>query len=167
MDGTRFDNLIKWLGSTRLTRLRALQGLAAATVVTLTGVSRAPERTAAARRRRTICHCGDNNPEQIGCVTKRLSRRRARRHLRRHENDYKGKCNKTPKPPAECGGKCKAGKEICCPPGSSLAGQCRPNIDACALPVECGGLCTSTEVCCPPGSKQAGTCKPNSNACSL
>jgi hypothetical protein len=166
MHATTFDDFIKTLGRTRLTRVQALQGLVA-TAVTLTGARVWPEAAEAAERKRTICHCGDNNPQQIGCVTKRLSKKKAKRHLRQHAFDYKGKCAKTPNPPVECGGKCKPSKEICCPPGSTLAGQCKPNSAACSLPVECGGLCTSTEVCCPPGSKQAGQCKANSNACSL
>ena len=147
MDGERFDVLIKGLGSRRLTRLRALQGLAAATAIGLTGVSVVSQETEAARRRRTICHCGDNNPQQIGCVTKRIKcqdkdecKKKVRRHLRRHDSDYKGKCvEPTPTPAPPIGSSC-----LSLPPGQQ---------------------CPGGDFCCPAGTKRVGTCRPNENSC--
>jgi hypothetical protein len=174
MDGTRFDEVVKRLANTRLTRLRALQCLAAATAVSLTGVSLATEETKAARRRRTICHCGDNNPEQINCVTKRLSRRRARRHLRNHEDDYKGKCVKKPTPVVGCSpaddtqGTCPAGqicskRAICvagctgisgtrgsCPAGQfCIDGQCQNQVVDCSPADNTQGTCPAGQICTP------------------
>src|SRR5215207_5979671 len=173
MDGTTFDNLIKGLSRTRLSRLRVLQGLAAGAVAALTGERLAPEETEAHRRKRTICHCGDNNPQQIGCVTKRLSKKKARRHLRQHPYDYKGKCVKTPKPPPppECGGACKPG-EICCSPGSKKAGTCKPNLNACNEE-DCLALaaaCTADVQCCSgicnAGGSTTGPLADTANECS-
>jgi hypothetical protein len=143
VDGKRFDALIKGLGRARLTRLRAVQSLAAATAVSLTGITLVADGTEAAdrdrrERERTICHCGDNNPQRIGCKTKRLPKDKARRHLRRHEDDYRGKCDDSPAPnPTPVGQDCLSQGPNACP----------------------------GEVCCGAGTKQVGTCKPNFNAC--
>ena len=60
MDGERFDSLIKRLGTTRLTRLTALRGLAAGARRLATGMSLFAEEAEAARKKRRsarICLC--------------------------------------------------------------------------------------------------------------
>jgi hypothetical protein len=93
MDGERFDSLIKRLGTTRLTRLAALRGLAVGAVASLTGLSLLGEESEAADRKRRkkqrICH--RTSATDPG-VTKRLKKKRARRHLRKHPFDTKGAC---------------------------------------------------------------------------
>ena len=161
MAGNTFDTLIKRLSRTRLTRLRALQGMAAATVATLAGASLTTEGTEAAERKRTICHCGDDNPQQVNCVTKRLRRKRAKRHLRRHQYDYKGKCRTNPPPGVGCSpanntqGSCPAG-QICNTRAVCVSAGC---LDPSIL------LCPAGEVCCAASTDKAGQCKPNANAC--
>lgn len=160
MDGATFDALITEIARKRVSRLQVLHGLTAAAAVTLTGASLAPEGTEAAERKRTICHCGDNNPQQINCVTKRLSRRRARRHLRNHEDDYKGKCQKQPTP-------------VGCSPANNTRGSCPAgqicNSKSICVPVGCldpaNPPCPAGEVCCPAATQKAGECKSNANAC--
>ena len=159
MDGTTFDNLIKRLSSRRLTRLRALQGLATATTLVFAGAGLTTEGTGAVERKRTICHCGDNNPQQINCVTRRLKRKRAKRHLRRHQYDYKGKCRNNP--------------TVGCSPANNPQGSC-PGGQICntkSICVTAGCLdpanpqCPVGEVCCPSTTRKAGQCVPNANAC--
>jgi len=50
MDGTLFDTLITRLGTTRLSRLQALRGLAAGAVAGLTGLSVTADEAGAARK---------------------------------------------------------------------------------------------------------------------
>ena len=161
MDGTRFDTVIKRLGRTRLTRLRALQGMTAAALAALAGASLATAETDAAKRKRTICHCGDNNPQQVNCVTKRLRRKRAKRHLRRHQYDYKGKCRTNPPPGVGCSpanntqGSCPAG-QICNTKSICVTAGCLDPANP---------QCPAGQVCCAAGTGKAGQCKPNANAC--
>jgi hypothetical protein len=163
MDGSRFDELIKDFSRRRLTRLRALQGVAAAAVVSLTGARLATDGTDAAdrdrrRRKRTICHCGDNNPQQVNCETLRLRRKRAKRHLRRHQYDYKGECRKNPAP-------------VGCDPRTQTGCAAGQVCNAQAICVSAGCLnsanpqCAGGETCCAAGTGKAGECKPNANAC--
>ena len=165
MDGTRFDNLIKRLAATPVTRATALRGLAAG-AATLAGVTLLAEPGTAAdgdgkrRRRRRVCDCSSANPNS--CTNRRLKRRAARRLLRSNDCAYKGRCTGVsgcaafgcdPKNPT---GSCPAG-EICNNRGHLCAGD-RGNAAARAVPGE--------EICCPPGSTKAGTCKKNAcNAC--
>jgi hypothetical protein len=157
MDGTTFDVLIKRLGRTRLTRLRAMQGVAAATAGALVGARLAPVDTEAAQRKRTICHCGDDNPQQLNCVTKRLKKKKAKRHLRRHQYDYKGKCrtNVGCSPANNTQGSCPAG-QICSTKSICVTAGC---LDPNTL------QCPAGEICCAANTGKPGECKPNTNAC--
>ena len=132
MDGERFDALIRRLGTTRLTRMRALRGAAgsAAALMAAALVATTTEAADRRRRKRTICHCPDTDPKN--CVTLRLRRKRARRHLRRHPNDYKGECRKQPKPATTCttDADCAATGQVCCTTGKK-AGTCQPTLNAC------------------------------------
>jgi hypothetical protein len=131
MDGERFDALIRRLGTTRLTRMRALRGVAGSAAALMAAALVATTEAADRRRRkRTICHCPDTDPKN--CTTLRLRRRRARRHLRRHPNDYKGECRKQPKPAPTCttDADCAATGQVCCTTGKK-AGTCQPNLNAC------------------------------------
>ena len=144
MNETQFDALIKRFGTTRLTRTSVLRGLVGGVAAVLTGVTLATDRTdvAARKRKRTICHCPDTNPNN--CTTLRLKRKEASSHLASHPNDYKGACQKpgkAPKPP-------KGSKPPKAPPPSCTAEQCA----------------AIGQVCCTSG-KQAGTCQLSLEAC--
>ena len=133
MDAERFDTMIRRLGKTRLTRMSALRGVAGSAAAVLIGGGLLPTTTEAAdrnRRKRTICHCPDTDPKN--CRTLRLRRKRARRHLRRHPNDYRGECQKQPKPAPTCTTDvdCAATGQICCTTGKK-AGTCQPNPNSC------------------------------------
>ena len=132
MDAERFDTMVRRLGMTRLTRISALRGLAGSAAALLMGGALLPTTTEAAdrsRRKRTICHCPDTDPKN--CRTLRLRRKRARRHLRRHPNDYRGECQKQPKPAPTCTAEeCAATGQVCCTTGNK-AGTCKPSLNAC------------------------------------
>ena len=130
MDAERFDAMIRRLGTTQLTRKRALRGVvgSAAALMGAALVSTTNEAADRRRRKRTICHCPDTDPKN--CVTLRLRRRRARRHLRRHPNDYKGECRKQPKPAPTCTTDADCAGQVCCTTGKK-AGTCQPNLNAC------------------------------------
>ena len=138
MDGGQFDKLIARFGATRLTRVAALRGLVAGAVAALAGAGLPSDATDAAdrrRRKRTICHCPDTDPKN--CATLRLRRKRAKRHLRRHPNDYKGACQKQPKPPKSpkpaptcTEEECAAIGQVCCTTGKK-AGTCKKDLKAC------------------------------------
>jgi hypothetical protein len=159
VDGKRFDDVIRRMGTTRLTRLRALQGLAAATAVGLIGGSVVSDETAAANRNRSrtrkVCHCGDNNPQRIGCTTKRIKckdkdtcQKKVKRHLKRHEFDTKGTCPTTTTTP------------VAVTPAPAPVVPTGPGCLSQPEATRCPG-----EVCCGLGNKKVGTCKPNAKAC--
>ncbi len=94
MDGTRFDDLIKRLGTTRLTRLSVLRGLAGGGVA-ITGMRLVAEEAEAAdkkgsQKKRKACDCQSADPTT--CTTKRLSRRRRKKLLRNNLCAYAGSC---------------------------------------------------------------------------
>jgi hypothetical protein len=168
MDGTRFDNLIKRLAATPVTRATALRGLAAG-AATLAGVTLLAEPSAAAdgdgkrRRRRRVCDCSSADPNT--CTNRRLRRRAARRLLRSNDCAYKGRCQT---------GVSGCALVVGCSPANNTRGSCPAgqvcNTRAICVPAsgECGGACIpGEEICCPPGSTKAGTCKKNLNACNL
>ncbi len=132
MDAERFDTMIRRLGATRLTRMRALRGVAGSAMAALMGGALLAAATDAAdrrRRKRTICHCPDTDPKN--CTTLRLRRKRARRHLRSHPNDYRGECQKQPKPAPTCTAEeCAALGQVCCTTGQR-AGTCKNSLNAC------------------------------------
>lgn len=199
MDDRRFDQLTKVLsgatGSRRETFGLAIGGATAA-VLGFLGV----EEAAVARHRRRhgdrdrgerrvrICHCGDNNPQQVNCNSVRFPKKKAERHLRKHQYDYEGKCNNTP---AACtdinnpcatnqGGACCAG--VCCFDNRSAApndGVCPPRDANCCGLNQTGGYCTTTyplccgedacckdgEVCCANQIRPNGYCCPAGQVC--
>jgi hypothetical protein len=89
MDGTRFDQLIKRIATTRVSRLTALRGLAAAAVASLAGISLLGEEGAAKKdnpKKRKVCLCSP-----ASCTTKRVKNRT--KVIRRNAPcAYKGKC---------------------------------------------------------------------------
>jgi hypothetical protein len=94
MDGTRFDQLIKQLGTARVSRLTALRGLATGAVASVTGLSLFGEDGEAKKdgkktRKRRICH--RTSASDPG-VNKKLKAKRAKRHLKKHPFDTKGRC---------------------------------------------------------------------------
>ncbi len=95
MDGTRFDTIIKGLGTTNVTRLRAIRGLlggAAAAAVAVTGgtsAQRVTTQASVSKKKTRICHCVSNDPTT--CSSIRIRRWSARKHLK-HPCDYRGPC---------------------------------------------------------------------------
>jgi len=149
--------MIQRLSTASLTRSTALRGLAAS-VATLTGV-RLTALPGVARKhnnnkkhepKRRVCHCGRNNPQRVGCTTKRLPKEKVKQHLKRHKDDYKGQCV-TPPTPSTCvgqSGACSADAQCCaglfcadnitCQP----LGSCREQTVDCIGDTQCcSGLC--------------------------
>jgi hypothetical protein len=162
LDPTRFDRLSKRFAATPFTRSQALRGLAASAVA-LVGGSLVTEPAAARKHhigrdpKRKVCHCGDNNPLRIGCVTRTLPKDRVERHLQRHTHDGKGKC---------CAGKRCATDTGCCPGMFCGDGRCRP-MGSCIVqagtcpPVGYGGFAgpiCCTGACRSSGAGNTGTC---------
>jgi hypothetical protein len=156
MDGERFDSLIKRLGSTRVTRLTALRGLAAGAVASLTGISLFAEEGEAKdgkkTRRRRICH--KTSATDPG-VTKKLKAKRAKRHLRKHPFDTKGACTAVPSVGCQNNANCTGG-QVCqnniCVDCTSTA-QCSGNL------VCLNGRCQAVSGACSLANPQ-GTCPP-------
>jgi hypothetical protein len=153
MDGERFDSLIKRLGTTRLTRLTALRGLAAGSVAALTGLNLFAEEADAngkkRRRRRRICH--RTSATDPG-VNKKLKAKRAKRHLRKHPFDTKGACTAAP---------------VGCQNNANCTGGqvCVNNICVnCTFDSQCGGglFCVNgrcqARVGCSPANNTQGNC---------
>ena len=93
MEPRRFDDLIKQLSTASLTRSQALRGLALSATA-LAGVRITIEPGLARKRnndrnepKRRVCHCGRNNPQRVGCKTKRLPKDKVKQHLKRHKDD--------------------------------------------------------------------------------
>jgi hypothetical protein len=159
MDGTRFDQLIKSIAATRVSRLTALRGLAVGAVTAFTGVELTREEAGAKKGQRKvkICHRGDD--ASILGDTKKVTKKQKKNHLRKHAADYKGKCTASrmvpgpgpgpaPGPPVPPGTLCTgafcAGGLIC------DAGVCR----ICTSAFECpdnrvclSGRCTGGQAC--------------------
>jgi hypothetical protein len=99
VDLRRFDDLIQRLSTASLTRSQALRSLALSAAA-LAGVRLTVEPGLARKRnnknknepKRRVCHCGRNNPQRVGCKTKRLPKDKVKQHLKRHKDDYKGRC---------------------------------------------------------------------------
>jgi hypothetical protein len=96
VDTRRFDDLIKRLSTASMPRSHALRVLGASAAA-LAGV-RLTAAPGVARKRnnnepkRRVCHCGRNNPQRVGCKTKRLPKDKVKKHLKRHKDDYRGRC---------------------------------------------------------------------------
>jgi hypothetical protein len=182
MDGDRFDNLIKRLGASRLTRLSALRGLTAAAVAAA-GASLVVDEGEAKKRRKDenknknknrkrkrkektqrICHCDANGNN---CRTQKLSKKKAKRRLRQNPNDFKGRCDNQEcsdpdtacnlnRPYECCSGNC------CLDLTSGSNGICAPAGGRCCGQHAAGGYCTSEfSQCC----AQNACCRPSETCC--
>jgi hypothetical protein len=92
MDATTFDQLIKRLATTRLTRLTALRGLAAGGVAALTGVRLFSEDGRAKKPNRNpqrfkVCLCSP-----ASCKTVAKKKEKVKKLLKKNACAYKGKC---------------------------------------------------------------------------
>src|SRR5215212_2027480 len=74
MDGTRFDQLIKRMGTTRITRLTALRGLAVGAVAAAVGFAAPDEADAKGRKcgqcKKRVCHKKNNGEKRCRCKKK-------------------------------------------------------------------------------------------------
>jgi hypothetical protein len=190
MDGERFDSLIKRLGTTRLTRLAALRGLAAGAVATLVGVSLTADEARAARKKpRKIRICHRTSATDPG-VTKRKVKSRAKKELRRHQFDTKGSCSAVPAVGCQNDAACGPGRvcvgNICvqcrldtdCPSGRFCVGNvCNAPVtnitnitnpttvtEGLAICAAQGNICEPGEFCCTSGPKTA-LCQRTANSC--
>jgi hypothetical protein len=176
MDGTQFDNLIKWFAATPVTRAKVLREVAAGAAA-LAGVTITTERSAARHRHnrhnrhhertRTLCHCPDATAARCRTIVK--SRQKAKKHLRTHPCDYKGRCRgfsgcAAPGPcqnPATCtaNGQCCAGffcGDGTCRPGGNCTVQgatCTGAVAAC-----CTGVCNAGGSTTGPRADTANKC---------
>jgi hypothetical protein len=92
MDATTFDDLIKRLAATRLTRLTALRGLAMGALAALTGVGLTAEEASAKKnheKKVKVCKCPDSN--SANCRTDKVKKSQAKKQARKACN-YKGAC---------------------------------------------------------------------------
>src|SRR5829696_8823019 len=92
MDATTFDDLIKRLAATRLTRLTALRGLAIGALASLTGVGLTAEEASAKKnheKKVKVCKCPDSN--SANCRTDKVKKSQAKKQARKACN-YKGAC---------------------------------------------------------------------------
>jgi hypothetical protein len=86
MDGPRFDELTQRLASIRLSRKRALRGLAAG-VAALAGGAAFTD-GAKAGKKKPVCHCEAGG----ACTDQRVGKKQRKMHLRDHQCDYLGEC---------------------------------------------------------------------------
>ena len=101
MANERFDDLVKRIAESRLTRQEALRGLAGAAAAAA-GAALASEETTAKKGRKvkaekngnqgkvTICHCPPGNPDN--CHTISVGSKAVAAHLRNHPDDSEGEC---------------------------------------------------------------------------
>jgi hypothetical protein len=92
MDATTFDDLIKRLATTRLTRLTALRGLAMGALATLTGIGLSAEEAGAKKnheKKVKVCKCPDSN--SANCRTDKVKKSQAKKQARKACN-YRGAC---------------------------------------------------------------------------
>ena len=143
MDGERFDDLVKRLSATRLTRVSVLRGLAAGTIATLTGAVRS-------------AHSGDATVLAAPGTCRNLG------HPCEGQQDCCAgieACNVTgPGNAKRCEDVpgCGAITEPCCPGDTCEAGlECDPDTDTCVEPdPECGAVgqeCCDGDPTCDPG----------------
>src|SRR5215203_6933423 len=132
MDGTRFDQLIKSMATTRVSRLTALRGLAVGAVAAIAGVNFGAEDVEAARSRRC-------KPKPNQCQTCKKGK------CHRNNNGEK-KCHRGKLRP-------KANGTLCSIPGATSA-TCRNGACIAAVtPVGCTGTnnVPNTQGSCPAG----------------
>ncbi len=175
MDGTQFDQLVKRLATTRLTRLTALRGLTVGAVTALSGVGLGREEAGAKKKNRDekeirICNCPGTDPAQ--CKTQKKEKSKAKKTLRRNPCAYRGRCQSgvsgctatvpiSPPPGPQCNnnGQCSGG-QVC------EGGQCV----ACTADPQCGGglVCLSGACQTPPPCAFVGlqvACSSNADCC--
>jgi hypothetical protein len=87
MDGPRFDDLTQRLASIRLSRKRALRGLAGG-VAALAGGAAFTDRVEAKKGKKSVCHCEAGG----ACSSQRGGKKQRKNHLRNHQCDYLGEC---------------------------------------------------------------------------
>jgi hypothetical protein len=166
MDGTTFDNLIKRLATTPLSRSNALRGLAASAAA-LAGVTLAAE-PGAAKGKRKVCHCTDE--KSTSCKTIEVGRKAAKRHVKRHDCDYRRECK-------GFSGCCLANTLGCttntqCCSGFCGDGTCRPAGSCVAQGAACNDANTATSDNCCTGEcldslcRPTGSCKEIGEGCS-
>jgi len=97
VDGTQFDQLIKRLGTTRVSRLTALRGLVAGALAGATGVGLTREEAGAKKKNNNnnekkirICVCTSADPTT--CKGQKKEKKKANKALRRNACAYKGRC---------------------------------------------------------------------------
>jgi len=166
MDGDRFDDLIKRLGTTRLTRLTALRGLAVGGLAALTGAGLlAEEALAKNNHEQKIRICHRSSATDPG-VSKKLKKDKAQKHLKRHPFDTKGRCTATPTPtptPVTPATTCGAGAPVQC---GNTAFCCPSNLPQCCVNAGIAGFscAPSNYTCC---GQQGDACAPSGESCCL
>src|SRR5829696_3133599 len=130
MDATTFDDLIKRLAATRLTRLTALRGLAIGALASLTGVGLTAEEASAKKnheKKVKVCKCPDSN--SANCRTAKVKKSQAKKQARKACN-YKGTC--------------QAGVTACAAAAPTASGaQCTNNAGCSGGQVCEGGQCVN------------------------
>ena len=130
MDRNQFDHLIKWLATTRLTRLQTLRGLAAASIGAVTRITRLSEEAGAKKnheKKVKVCKCPDSN--SANCRTAKVKKSQAKKQARKACN-YKGTC--------------QAGVTACAAAAPTASGaQCTNNAGCSGGQVCEGGQCVN------------------------
>jgi hypothetical protein len=86
VDGPRFDALTQRFASVRLTRARALRGMAVS-ALTLTGVVKVADEASAAKK--PYCACQDASAT---CTDETAGRKARKKYIKQHPCSYKGAC---------------------------------------------------------------------------
>jgi hypothetical protein len=194
MDGTKFDQLIKSVTTTRITRLTALRGLAVGALAAIIGFA-APDE-ADAKKRCSECqkkkkHKSKNGKTRIRCKAK------ANGTLCSIGTCQNSVCTRSVTPPVGCSpanntrGSCPSGQicntnAICVTPafgctgtngvpntqGTCPAGQVCNTFNICVTAVGClntaNPQCSGTnQICCPSESLRAGECRGTLTACQI
>ena len=158
MDATRFDDLIKRLATTRLTRLQTLRGLAAGGVAALTGITLGSKEARAKKKNEKkvkVCKCP--TADATTCKTAKIKKSKAKKVAKKACN-YKGKC--------------QAGVTSCAagtpgggtgPGGGTSPGQtCSDGVkNGSETDVDCGGSCprcADGKACLVANDCLSGTC---------
>ena len=162
MDANRFDRLARRLAAARLTRARALRGIAAGAAA-LAGLGASTGDVSAGRKRK-LCHCGDDPTAQ--CTDEKVSKKARKQHLRDHPCDYKGECRGTgTRNPCQgagvaitvdvdlLGDACTVGGTACGDPNETGL-ECVINV---CLPIDLGDACDE-DADCGSGRCEDGQC---------
>jgi hypothetical protein len=95
VDASRFDEMVKRVATVRLTRVRALQGLAAAGIAAATGVTLFAEETGAKKKNRkakkkSVCQCTAASLES--CSNRKVKKKQRKQVFRASPCSYQGSC---------------------------------------------------------------------------